>query len=255
MHLYKEYPPLYGNLMSEEIEVPGVGQVRGEVKYDIVFFGEVMSHYADSSLNLLLRNYVFLFRTRLDLKNDGKEYYHGHVNVELVRSEILSFLHNELMENADIHVFKNEPLKVNEFIEIRSEGTEMDGLYVVADLKKQKIKDYAGKIYIDDFHILLYKMESFRFQNSPTIEYGKEFEAKVDYDKAFSRARDLLKARETLTYSFVLKENPNKLEEIRHFLDEEFKNAADEMRRLERIHSRIRKKLLYVTKDAGYGQL
>lgn len=250
MHLYDEYP-LYRNLMSEQIQPP----IVGEIKYDIVFFGEVMSHSVDSSLNLLLRDYAFLFRTRLDLKNDGKEYFHGHVNIELVRSDRLSFLHNDLMENADIHVFKNEPLKINEFIEIRSEGTEMDGLYMVADLKKQKIKDYAGKIYIDDFHILLYKKESFRFQNSLTIEFGKEFEAKVDYDKAFSRARDLLNGRETLTYSFISEENHKKLEEIRQFLDEEFKNATDEMRRLKDIHSHIRGKLLYITKDVGYGQL
>ena len=164
---------------------------NGREKYDIVYLGGLIPNYSNSQIpNLFYNDYVFLFSTHLLYTSEDSNWY-GHVDIDLLRHDYLSYFNYDLRERGSFHVLTKEPLILNEFLEVRAEESEQ-GIQIIAHLKKQNILNKDHKVALSrDFHILLVKENRTFIDNLPILELGPEFQAKLKHDKALERLDEL----------------------------------------------------------------
>jgi len=173
---------------------------KGADIYDVVFIGEAVPNHGISHIqNLLYNDYVFLFTTMLN--QDADSYWYGHVNIDLVRHDHLSYFNERLRGKGSFHVLQNDSLNLNDFLEIVPEETE-NGIQIIAHLKKQKIlgTDKTVKL-VRDFRVLLFRENAGeRFDNctNPILELGPEFQAKIDLAEAEERCFELRRTSDIL---------------------------------------------------------
>lgn len=179
--------------------------MNASYRYDVVFIGNVVPKYNNSGIsNLLYNDYVFLFTTALN-KNENS-YWYGHVDIDIVRHDHLSYFNRHLKEQGRFHVLENEKLILNNFLEIDLKETEK-GVQIIAHLKKQNIlgEDEHSVKMVKDFRVLLLREnKNERFDNYPILELGTEFQAEIDLAQADQRYHALSET------SFMLQELGNR---------------------------------------------
>jgi len=166
--------------------------MNGKEKYDVVYIGNVVPNFCDSNIPILLKkDYVFLFTTMLNQDKDS--YGYGHVNIDLVRCDYLLHFDPRLRDCGNFHVLENEPLRINDFLEVIPKKTE-NGIQIIAHLKKQKImgKDHRTVEMISDFSVLLLRENNgYHYDNYPPLELGPEFQADINSAEAERRYYNL----------------------------------------------------------------
>src|SRR5699024_282616 len=131
--------------------------VNGSAKYDVVSMVEVELLFDHPLRYLLYNDYVFLFSTMLDQDENSPRY--GHVNIDLIRHDHLSYFNYHLRTQGEFHVLKNESLSLNDFLESVSKKTKEGLVELFAQLKEQNIieKDLTTVRMTKNFKVLLFK--------------------------------------------------------------------------------------------------
>jgi len=226
---------------------------NGAEKYEILYLGEIYKYFPFSGDNkLLYDDYLFIFSSWLDTSKESN--YYGHVSIDLVRHDRLSYFNYHLRKKANYHVLEKDPLILNDFLEIHPEETE-HYFQVSAHLKNQNLINSKEKVSISrDFRILFVKENKINsLDNLPRLELGPEFQAIVDYDRALERLEHLYNCSSTLSYlttknkekskevnttesiTALLKKEIKKAENIR---DQAYNDYIDYRRSLQYIHKR-----------------
>jgi len=226
---------------------------NGREKYDVVYIGEVIPHYLNSdNSNLLNNNYVFLFSTMLDQSEDSEWY--GHVDIDLIRHDLLSNFNYELRKRGRFHVLKKEPLILNDFLEVVPEETE-HGIQITAHLKKQNIlnKDYKVAM-IRDFRVLLVRENNMSsYDNFPLLELGPEFQAEIDDKKANEHFYKLKNSLEVLKGLAYRNEKNSKIKDaievVESALAQDIQKAENERERAFKRYIDIKRSLKYIQKS------
>ncbi len=226
-------------------------------KYDVVFIGDVVPNYRNSHLpNLFNNDYVFLFTTMLNQDKDS--YWYGHVNIDLVRHDQLSYFNHHLRERGDFHVLGDESLILNDFLELVPEKTEK-GIQIIAHLKKQNIlgKDYRTVKMVKNFQVLLLsENKGKRYDNYPILELGPEFQAEIEFAEATQRCYDLNDS--TLILKGVAdrnKRNPeviNAVEVVQEALNKDINDAEVKKDQAFERYLEYKRRLSYIHKSTGF---
>ncbi|UOE78290.1 hypothetical protein [Parageobacillus thermoglucosidasius] len=160
--------------------------------YDIVYVGRAILDHNSDLAQKLQDYYVFLFTTAFNQEVDSCTY--GHVRIDLVKQEYLSYFNRDIMKRARHHVYTGGTLEINPFLSIVEEE-DKHSKQIIAHLKKQKIlKNYHENEvkYIRDFKVLLIRDNGKNeYNNLPVLELGPEFQARLDYDWADERKKYL----------------------------------------------------------------
>jgi hypothetical protein len=188
------------------------------VKFSTIFYYSELDY-------LLANDYLFLFSTLLDIDKDSDSY--GHVHIDLIRQDQLSYFNHHLRDKADYFILEDESIVINQFLEIIPKNTNQ-GIQVYANLHEQKTI-YGTNIL--SHKILLIKTNEKRFFNLPIYELGPEFQAKVEHDKAKENYGKLLECNSMLTELYNShKENSleSSFETVSYSLDKEIEYAEME---------------------------
>jgi hypothetical protein len=164
---------------------------NGTEFFDIVYLGRAIPNYVNSDIARMLRDhYVFVFATAINQKEDS--YFYGHVEIDLIKQEYLSYFNYDIMTRGKHHVYEGGTLEINPFLSIVEEENE-HGKQIIAHLKDQKIlEDYDKVKYIRDFRVLLVRDNAKNScDNLPVLELGPEFQARLDLDRADERKKRL----------------------------------------------------------------
>lgn len=217
---------------------------NGSEKYDLVYLGGIFPNLLDLEVyNLLFNDYVFLFSTRLNINKDSDVY--GHVNIDLVKQDQLSYFNQHLRDKANYHIVEKEPIKINDFLEIIPEGTE-HGVQVFAHLKMQNILNSNGKVTKrKNFRILLVRENNNGFDNLPQLELGPEFQATVERDKAEERLSKLLNSSSVVS-SLPNRKKGNAIEIVMESLNKEVDHAKKEYDQAFNNYLAYRRSLEYI---------
>lgn len=224
-------------------------------KYDVIFIGRALPNYSDSDISRLFKtNYVFLFTTRLNQDKDSSTY--GHVNIDLVRHGDLPHFDPHFREFVSYHVLENDPLRINEFLEIIPKETE-NGIQIIADLKKQNLigKDHHTVEMVKDFGVLLLRENNGEhYDNYPLLELGSEFQTSLDSAKANKRYYNLHNTFSRLNVISLSNENDleliNAIEVVQEALKKELADAKLIKDRKFKRHIDCRKDLSYILKKS-----
>ncbi|MER2078065.1 hypothetical protein [Psychrobacillus psychrotolerans] len=216
--------------------------------YDIVFVGDIIPNYGNSSVPDLLKNeYVFLFITNIFQSKEACDY--GHVDVHLVRYDYLSNFNYMISDRGSFHILKKEPLLLNDFLEIKPEETE-EGIRIIAYLKNQKLSRDDRVFNIRDFRLLLVRENNYRgYDNIPSVELGPEFQAEIDIQMARERVDDLL----TVLNGVRHRRQPNPkvtaaIEVVEEVLEKELEEAHKETARMYDHYRHITRRMGYWNK-------
>lgn len=221
--------------------------------YDIVYVGDIVPNYINSSIpKVLCDEYVFLFTTMLNTNRESCSY--GHVHIDFVKHELLSCFNYRIRERGNIHVLGKENLILNDFLEIVHEETD-HGKHIIAHLKNQNIiKNHHEIDYKRDFRILLFQENNLNsYDNIPVLELGPEFNAKLDCDRADEHL-DNLRTGSLLIRGLSYRNEKNNevtesIKKVQDILEKEIKEAEQKQERLFDNYLRIIKSLLYVYKS------
>lgn len=228
---------------------------NARIKYDVVYLGEVIRNYISSSIpELLYNNYVFLFSTTLNDCEDTSDY--GHVNINLIHHDRLSYFNHILRDRGSFHVLKDEPLNINEFLEVIPEESA-HGLRVVAHLKKQNFLNKDLEIVKSrDFRVLLVKENLSDYDNIPVLELGPEFQAEIDKENALEKAHNLSRCTRVLKGVNNRNKSQAQLEDamkvVMAALDIELEDAERESERASDFYSDLIRGLAYRNKFNHY---
>lgn len=161
------------------------GGLSGNNNYDIIYVGDVIRNYANSSIAKLLKeDYVFLFSTK-NLTNPDSE-YNGRVHIGLIKDNKTPYFCKAVSSPCRYHRLGYEGLMVNDFLEICLEKIA-EGIQIVANLKSQGIFNSKGELIAKkDLKILLVE-ENIMFDNKPVLTLAKEFQLMVDFTYAEER--------------------------------------------------------------------